>query len=71
MMNRLEVKQEGVSRADMQELLSVSEKTVRNKIYGKTDFTWAEVRAIRNRYFPNDDFEQLFDKESKSWRGGD
>ena len=31
--------QENVSRSDLQKLLDVSEKTIRNKISGATDFT--------------------------------
>lgn len=52
--------QENVSRSDLQKLLDVSEKTIRNKISGATDFTWDEVRKIRNTFFPDDDFEELF-----------
>ena len=56
--------QENVTRADLQKLLDVSEKTIRNKISGATDFTWGEVRKIRNTYFPNDDFETLFEQST-------
>lgn len=56
------MKQEGVSKADLQRLLGVSEKTVRNKLSGETDFTWGEVRKIRNEFFPNDDFIKLFEQ---------
>lgn len=52
--------QENVSRSDLQKLLDVSEKTIRNKISGATDFTWGEVIKIRNTFFPDDDFEELF-----------
>jgi len=56
------MKQENVSRADIQNLLGVSEKTVRNKLSGETDFTWGEVRKIRNNFFPKDDFNKLFEQ---------
>ena len=56
------MKQENVSRADIQNLLGVSEKTVRNKLSGETDFTWGEVREIRNKFFPKDDFNKLFEQ---------
>lgn len=56
------MKQENVSRADIQNLLGVSEKTVRNKLSGETDFTWGEVRKIRNKFFPKDDFNKLFEQ---------
>lgn len=54
------MKQEGVTKNDLKNLLQVSEKTISNKLSGKTDFTWKEVRTIRNKYFANDDFERLF-----------
>lgn len=60
------MKQEGVSRTDIQALLNVSEKTVRNKLSGETDFTWSEVRAIRTKYFPKDDFIKLFEQSEPS-----
>lgn len=59
------MKQEGVTRNDLQKLLHVSEKTIRNKLSGETDFTWEEVRMVRNTYFPNDDFVQLFEQTAK------
>ena len=34
------MKQEHVTRSDIQSLLGVSEKTVRNKFSGETSFTW-------------------------------
>lgn len=59
------MKQENVSRADIQELLGVSEKTVRNKISGETDFTWEEARKVRNNFFPKDDFNELFEQTDR------
>jgi len=59
------MKQEGVTRADIQKLLGVSEKTVRNKLSGETDFTWEEVRKIRNKFFPKDDFIKLFEQTER------
>lgn len=59
------MKQEGISRVDLQNLLGVSEKTVRNKLSGETDFSWEEVRKIRNTYFPKEDFVKLFEQTEK------
>ena len=59
------MKQENVSRADIQELLGVSEKTVRNKISGETDFTWEEARKVGNSFFPKDDFNELFEQTDR------
>ncbi len=55
------MEQEGVTRNDLKNLLQVSEKTIRNKLSGKTDFTWKEVKTIKNKYFPDDDLECLFE----------
>lgn len=59
------MKQEGVARVDIQKLLKVSEKTVRNKISGETDFTWEEAKKIRKTFFPDDDFIKLFEQTEK------
>ena len=59
------MKQEHVTRSDIQRLLGVSEKTVRNKFSGETSFTWEEVRLIRNTFFPKDDFENLFEQSDE------
>ena len=57
------MKQEKVSKTDLQKLLGVSEKTIRNKVSGVTDFTWEEARKVKNSFFPSDDFEKLFKNE--------
>ena len=59
------MKQESISRVELQNLLGVSEKTVRNKLSGETDFSWEEVRKIRNTYFPKEDFVKLFEQTEK------
>lgn len=59
------MKQEHVTKSDIQSLLGVSEKTVRNKFSGETSFTWEEVRLIRNTFFPKDDFENLFEQSDE------
>ena len=59
------MKQEHISKSDIQNLLGVSEKTVRNKFSGETSFTWEEVRLIRNAFFPKDDFEKLFEQSDE------
>ena len=56
------MRQEGITRRDMQKLLNVAEKTLRNKLSGTTDFTWSEAKLIRNTFFPEDDFEKLFEQ---------
>lgn len=65
---RAEMERYGISVGDIQKLLECSEKTVRNKLNGETDFTLPEAFRIRNTYFPGYSMEYLFanDKDRKS-----
>lgn len=47
--------------------IGVSEKTIRNKLNGETDFTWTEALAIRKIVNPEMAIETLFrtDAEDK------
>ena len=54
-----------VTRTDLLELLDISEKTLRNKISGATDFTWSEAKKIRNTFFPDQDYDKLFEQIPK------
>ena len=58
-----EMKRYGITVADIQRLLGVSEKTVRNKLSGETDFTYHEALKIRDSFFPNYRMEYLFYRE--------
>jgi predicted transcriptional regulator len=55
-----EMKRFGVTIADIQRLLDVSERTVRNKLSGDSDFTYPEAVKIRDSYFPSLRLEYLF-----------
>lgn len=46
--------------------LGMSDKTLRNKLNGITDFTWNEALAIRNLINPGMDIEKLFEKTEKT-----
>ena len=46
-------------------MLGISEKSLRNKFNGATEFTWSEVLAIRDLIDPNMLLEELFIKENK------
>ena len=54
-----------ISREKIQELLTISEKTLRNKLSGRTDFTWSEVKLIRNTFFPEEDYDKLFESSDQ------
>lgn len=55
------MKCKNVSREQVRKLIGVSEKTLRNKISGKTDFTWGEAKLIRNTFFKEEEYEELFE----------
>jgi DNA-binding XRE family transcriptional regulator len=42
--------------------IGVTEKTLRNKMNGKTEFSWPEVIQIRNIVAPQATLEELFYK---------
>lgn len=64
---RMKVK--NVSREAIQKLINVSEKTLRNKLSGRNDFTWSEAKLIRNTYFPDEDYDKLFENVEEGSEG--
>lgn len=46
--------------------IGVSEKTLRNKLNGATDFTWPEAIAIRKIVSPNMSMEELFKSDEET-----
>lgn len=59
----------GVSNNDIQALLSCTDKTVRNKLNGVTDFSFGEAMKIRDTFFPGMRLEYLFSQEPGDDRG--
>ena len=50
----------GISILALSGKIGVSEKTLRNKLKGETDFTWPEATAIRDIVNPEMGMEELF-----------
>ena len=50
----------GVSITDLQKFLDCTDKTVRNKISGATEFSVREALGIRDKFFPGYRIEYLF-----------
>lgn len=50
-----------VTYFDLQKVLGCTEKTVRNKLNGVTDFTYGEAKKIRDSLFTGMSIEYLFD----------
>ncbi len=48
------------------EKVGVTEKTLRNKINGVTDFTWPEVLVIRRIVAPHLHLEELFRTDNEA-----
>ncbi|WP_239333555.1 hypothetical protein [Paenibacillus sp. ACRRX] len=46
----------------MAKKLKLNERTLGNKLSGKTEFTWSEVNRIRTLFFPTCSLEYLFEQ---------
>lgn len=62
---KIEISRRGYTIEKFASKLSISEKSLRNKINGTTEFTWSEVLAIRDLIDPDMLLEELLKKESK------
>ena len=55
-----EIARKKIKHKDVAEAIGVTEKTLRNKLNGMSDFTVPEARAIKDTFFPDLDLEYLF-----------
>lgn len=63
---KYEIQRKGYSIDTFSNKVGISEKTLRNKINGITDFTWSEVLLIRKLINPTMKLEDLFKEEPKN-----
>jgi len=49
-----------IPRKALAQAIGVCEKALRNKMEGKTAFTWPEVKTIRHTFFPDTSIDELF-----------
>lgn len=56
-----EMAREGLDGKRVAAGIGISEKSFRNKLSGKTEFTRAEILKIRNTYFRSHTCDYLFD----------
>lgn len=54
----------GVKNTDIQTLLSCTDRTVRNKLDGVTEFSVKEALRIRDTFFPGMRIAYLFSEDS-------
>lgn len=62
---RGEMIRSGISIVSLAEAIGISEKSMRNKIKGDTDFTWPEAMAIRRIVNPDMTMEELFKTDNE------
>ena len=55
-----EIAKRGIKKVAIAKQLSISEKTLYNKLQGLVDFTWPEVLAINSCFFPDMTPQALF-----------
>ena len=56
----------GATPADIKNILGCTERTARNKINGRTEFTVSEAIKVHNEMFSSFSFEYLFDSKITS-----
>lgn len=49
-----------IQRKALAECIGVCDKAMRNKLSGKSPFTWPEVKKIRHSFFPDIPPDKLF-----------
>ncbi len=57
---KAEMQRYGISISDIASLLGCADKTVRNKLNGKTSFSVPEAFKIKKQFFPDLTVEYLF-----------
>ncbi|PPK77573.1 hypothetical protein BXY41_116112 [Lacrimispora xylanisolvens] len=62
---RNEIDKRGYTIGRFATLANMSEKSLRNKLNGMTDFSWSEVLLIRELLDPELSLEDLFKREDK------
>ncbi len=55
-----EIAKRGIKKKSIAESIGVCDKSLSNKLNGKSPFTWPEVVTIKERFFPDMTPERLF-----------
>lgn len=58
-----EMARKGISYKDLYTVAGISGKSLYNRMRGENEFTWPEVLAIHEAYFPDLDLKYLFQKK--------
>lgn len=58
-----EIAKRGIKRKTIAESIGICDKSLKNKLSGKSPFTWPEVQMIRNQFFPGMTTDDLFQSD--------
>ncbi len=61
-----EIAKRGIKKKTIAQSIGVCDKSLNNKLQGRVEFTWPEVRTIRHQFFPDMDPDELFSKAERS-----
>ncbi|MCB6992929.1 transcriptional regulator [bacterium 210820-DFI.6.37] len=62
---KAEMARKEIGNAEVAQIINTTEKTVRNKLSGVTEFSFFETLKIRDSLFPGWSIEELFSDEEK------
>ena len=57
---KAEMMKKNITTSDVARSIHKTDRSVRDKIKGKSDFTWSEANSIRDDFFPGMSIEYLF-----------
>lgn len=60
---RAELARKGLTTSDIADILGISKKSARNKLYGRSSFTIEEAFKLRDVVAPEMTLDKLFEKE--------
>lgn len=55
-----EMARQGITKKELANCIGISYRSLDNKLAGRVAFTWPEVEAIKNKFFPDMTPEVLF-----------
>lgn len=65
---RAEMARSGIKPKDLADFLAIRLATIYDKLNGHYDFSLDEALRIKNRFFPGEDFEYLFERNKAEKR---
>ena len=60
---KAEMTRKGLTTLEVAKVVGISERAMRNKLNGVTDFSWKQVCKIQSEIFPQLSKEYLFNQE--------